>query len=96
MIYSFSNSSQVSPIQVAPKKRGMTIICNEKNELIPSRTITRMRMCINYKKLNQATRKDHFPLPFVDQMLERLTIQEYYCFLNGYTGYNQIVMHPQY
>lgn len=74
----------------------MTIICNEKNELIPSRTITRMRMCINYKKLNQATRKDHFPLPFVDQMLERLTIQEYYCFLNGYTGYNQIVMHPQY
>ncbi|GJR11882.1 reverse transcriptase domain-containing protein [Tanacetum coccineum] len=49
----------------------MTVVMNEDNELIPTRLITRWRVCIDYWKLNDATRKDHFPLPFMDQMLER-------------------------
>ncbi|MCH84438.1 reverse transcriptase, partial [Trifolium medium] len=46
-------------------------------------------------RLNKATRKDHFPLPFMDQMLERLSGQEFYCFLDGYSGYNQIIVNPE-
>jgi len=66
------------------------VITNEKNELIPTRTITGRRMCIDYRKLNSMTRKDYFPLPFMDQILERVTGHEFYCFLDGYSGYNQI------
>ncbi|MCI41557.1 reverse transcriptase [Trifolium medium] len=51
-------------------------------------------MCIDYRRLNSATRKDHFLLPFMDQMLERHAGQAYYCFLDGYSGYNQIVVDP--
>jgi len=69
----------------------MTVIYNEKNELIPTRTVIGWRMCIHWK-LNQATLKDHYPLPFMDQMLERLTGKAYYCFLDGYSVYNQIVV----
>ena len=71
------------------------MVTNEKNELIPTRTVTGWRMCIDYRKLNEATRKDHFPLPFMDQMLERLAGHAYYCFLDGYSGYNQIVVDPR-
>ncbi|GJY54177.1 reverse transcriptase domain-containing protein [Tanacetum coccineum] len=46
-------------------------------------------------KLNDATRKDHFPLPFMDQMLERLAGNKYYCFLDGFSGYFQIPIDPQ-
>ena len=73
----------------------MTVIENEKNELIPTRAVTGWRMCIDYRRLNQATRKDHFPLPFMDQMLERIAGQTYYCFLDGYSGYNQILVNPE-
>ncbi|GJZ16675.1 reverse transcriptase domain-containing protein [Tanacetum coccineum] len=73
-----------------PKEGGMTVVKNEKDELIPQRTITRWRICIDYRKLNNATWKDHFPLPFIDQMLERLAGHEYYCFLDGFSGYFQI------
>jgi len=73
MIYPISDSSWVSPVQVVPKKGGMTVVKNEKNELIPTRTVTGWRMCIDYRRLNQATRKDHFPLPFMDQMFEQLS-----------------------
>ncbi|GJX67816.1 reverse transcriptase domain-containing protein [Tanacetum coccineum] len=52
------------------------------------------RVCIDYQKLNDATRKDHFPLPFMDQMLERLAGNEYYCFLDGFSGYFQIPIDP--
>ena len=70
-IYAISDSSWVSPVHVVPKKGGFTVIRNEKNELIPTRTVTGWRVCIDYRKLNTATRKDHFPLPFIDQMLDR-------------------------
>jgi hypothetical protein len=70
----------------------MTVIHNEKNELIPQRTITSWRMCINYWKLNKATRKDHFPLPFIDKMLERLANCNF-CYRDGYSGYHQIPIH---
>nr|GEW83846.1 hypothetical protein [Tanacetum cinerariifolium] len=71
MIYPISDSPWVSPIHCVPKKGGMTVVANENNELIPTRLVTGWRVCIDYRKLNDATRKDHSPLPFMDQMLER-------------------------
>jgi hypothetical protein len=68
IIYLVPHSEWVSFIQVVPKKGGMTIVKNEKNELIPQRTITGWRICIDYRKLNKATKKDHFALPFIDEM----------------------------
>ena len=73
-----------------PKKGGMTMIENANNELIPTRLMTGWWMCIDYRKLNATTRKDHFPLPFIDQMLERLAGHPFYFFLDGYSCYNQI------
>ncbi|GJX29552.1 reverse transcriptase domain-containing protein [Tanacetum coccineum] len=61
----------------------MTVVTNDDNEFVPTRLVTGWRVCIDYRKLNEATRKDHFPLPFMDQMLERLAGNEYYCFLDG-------------
>jgi len=68
MVYPISDSSWVSLVHVIPKKGGMTVVANDKNELIPTRTVTGWRMCIDYQRLNQATRNDHFPLPFMDQI----------------------------
>ena len=85
----------MSPTQVVPKKSGITVVKNENNELIPTRTVTGWRMCIDYRKLNLMTRKDHFPLPFMDQILERVAGHEFYCFLDGYSGYNQIAIAPE-
>ncbi|XP_057734327.1 uncharacterized protein LOC130949693 [Arachis stenosperma] len=82
VIYPISDSPWVSPVHVVPKKGGITVVPNERNELIPTRTVTGWRMCIDYRKLNEATRKDNFPLPFMDQMLERLAGHAYYCFLD--------------
>ena len=90
VIYPIADSKWVSPTQVVPKKSGVTVVANENNELIPTRVTSGWRVCIDYRKLNAGTRKDHFPLPFVDQMLERVAGHEFYCFLDGYTGYNQI------
>lgn len=73
----------------------MTVIMNDKNELISRRTVTGWRICIDYRKLNEATRKDQFLVPFIDQMLDRLAGQEYYFFLDGYSRYNQIVIAPE-
>ncbi|GJT62960.1 reverse transcriptase domain-containing protein [Tanacetum coccineum] len=88
-------SSWVSPIHVVPKKGGMTVVLNDNNQLIPSRTVTGWRVCIEYHKLNDVTRKDHFPLFFIDQMLERLCGNEYYCFLDGFSGFFQIPIAPE-
>ncbi|KFK22159.1 hypothetical protein AALP_AAs43032U000600 [Arabis alpina] len=91
IIYPILDSPWVSPVHVVPKKGGVTVV---KNELIPTRTVTGHKMCIDYRKLNAATRKDHFPLPFIDQMLERLANHPYYCLLDGYSGFFQIPIHP--
>nr|GEW54877.1 hypothetical protein [Tanacetum cinerariifolium] len=95
MINPISDSPWVSPIHCVPKKGGMTIAANENNELILTRLVTSGRVCIDYRKLNDATRKDHFPLPFMDQMLERLAENEFYYFLDGFLGYFQIPIDPQ-
>ncbi|GKB40064.1 reverse transcriptase domain-containing protein [Tanacetum coccineum] len=95
LIYPISDSPWVSPVHCVPKKGGFTVVENEENELIPTRLVTGWRVCIDYRKLNDATRKDHFPLPFMDQMLERLAGNEYYCFLDGFSGYFQIPIDPQ-
>ncbi|GJS93450.1 reverse transcriptase domain-containing protein [Tanacetum coccineum] len=95
LIYPISDSPWVSPVNCVPKKGGFTVVENEENELIPTRLVTGWRVCIDYRKLNDATRKDHFPLPFMDQMLERLAGNEYYCFLDGFSGYFQIPIDPQ-
>ncbi|GJV75315.1 putative nucleotidyltransferase, ribonuclease H, partial [Tanacetum coccineum] len=68
----------------------MTVVLNKENEMIPSRTMNGWRVCIDYRKLNDVTRKDHFPLPFIDQILERLSGNDYYCFLDGFLGFFQI------
>ncbi|CAN6586223.1 unnamed protein product [Malus baccata var. baccata] len=94
VIYPISDSRWVSPIQCVPKKSGVTVVENAENELVPTRIQTGWRVCIDYRKLNATTRKYHFPLPFLDQMLERLAGHSFYCFLDGYSGYNQIVIAP--
>ena len=94
-IYAISDSPWVRPVHVVPKKGGFTVIHNEKNELIPTRTVTGWRVCIDYRKLNTATIKDHFPLPFIDQMLDRLAGHPHFFFLDGYSGYNQIAIAPE-
>nr|GFB67257.1 reverse transcriptase domain-containing protein [Tanacetum cinerariifolium] len=90
LIYPISDSPWVSPVHCVPKKGGMTVVTNDENELVPTRLVTGWRVCIDYRKLNEATWKDHFPLPFMDQMLQRLAENEYYCFLDGLSGYFQI------
>ncbi|GKB38121.1 DNA-directed DNA polymerase [Tanacetum coccineum] len=84
LIYPISDSPWVSHVHVVPKKGGMTVVTNDNNELIPTRLVMGWRVCIDYQKLNDATRKDHFPLPFMDQMLERLAGNEFYYFLDGF------------
>ncbi|RVW19396.1 Retrovirus-related Pol polyprotein from transposon 17.6 [Vitis vinifera] len=90
IIYPISDSPWVSPTQVVPKKSGITVIQNEKGEEITTRLTSGWRVCIDYRKLNAVTRKDHFPLPFIDQVLERVFGHPFYCFLDGYSGYFQI------
>ncbi|XP_052725945.1 uncharacterized protein LOC128194397 [Vigna angularis] len=95
IIYPISDSQWVSPIHVVPKKTSITVVKNERDELIPTRVQNSWRVCIDYRRLNQATRKDHFPLPFIDQMLERLAGKSHYCFLDGFSGYFQINIAPE-
>ncbi|GJX67794.1 reverse transcriptase domain-containing protein [Tanacetum coccineum] len=94
IIYPIADSPWVSPIHCVPKKGGITVVTNENDELVPTRTVTGWRVCIDYRKLNEATTKDHFPLPFMDQMLERLAGNKYFCFLDGFFGYFQIPIDP--
>ena len=73
----------------------MTVVPNEKNELVPMRLVTGWRVCMDYHKLNSCTEKDHFPMPFMDQMLDRLAKKGWYYFIDGYSGYNQISIAPE-
>ncbi|XP_071924949.1 uncharacterized protein [Coffea arabica] len=86
IIFAISDSPWVSPVQVVPKKAGVTVESNQEGELVPIRKPTGWRQCIGYRKLNVVTKKDHFPLPFIDQMVERLACRAYYCFLDGFSG----------
>ena len=94
-IYAISDSLWVSPVHVVPKEGGFTVIRNEKNELIPTRTVTGWKVCIDYRKLNTVTKKDHFPLLSIDKMLDRLAGHPHFYFLDGYSGYNQIAIAPK-
>ncbi|RDX84522.1 Retrovirus-related Pol polyprotein, partial [Mucuna pruriens] len=95
IIYPISDSQWVSPMQVVPKKSGMTVMKNQQDELVLTRIQNSWRVCIDYRRLNQATRKDHFPLPFIDQILEKLAGRSHYCFLDGFSGYMQIHIAPE-
>ncbi|GJX77769.1 reverse transcriptase domain-containing protein [Tanacetum coccineum] len=96
LIYPISDSPWVSPVHCVPKKGGMTVITNDENvSSIPTRLVRDGVYVLITEKLNEATRKDHFPLPFMDQMLERLAGNEYYCFLDGFSGYFQIPIDPK-
>jgi hypothetical protein len=86
IIYPIANSKWVSLVHCVPKKGGMTVVPNDEDELVAQRTIFGYRMCIDFRKLNKATRKDHYPLPFIDQMLERLSKHSHFCYLDGYSG----------
>jgi len=90
IIYPIFYNTWVSPVQVVTKKSGITIVKNQDNELNPTRVANSWRVCIDYRKLNQETHKDHFPLPLIDQVLERLVGKSHYCFLDGFLGYMQI------
>lgn len=72
IIYPISRSVWVNPIKCVPNKGGMNIIENENNELITTGTVTGWRICVDYRKLNETTRNNHFPLPFIDKMLYRM------------------------
>nr|GFA81916.1 reverse transcriptase domain-containing protein [Tanacetum cinerariifolium] len=95
LIYPIFDSPWVSPVHCVSKKGSFTVVKNEENELILTRLVTGWCVCVDYYKLNEATRKDHFPLPFMDQMLERLARNEYYCFLDGFSGYFQVPIDPK-
>ena len=95
IIYPISDSQWVNSIHVVPKKAGFTVVENDKKELVQTHLPIKIRVCIDYRKLNAATCKDHFSSLFIDQTLERLTGYRYYCYLDGYLGYNQIPITPE-
>ena len=88
MIYQISDNKWVSPVQVVPNKAGVAVVENKEGEMAPTRVQNGWHVCIDYRKLNAATRKDHFPLPFIDQMLERLAGKSHYCCLDGFSGFH--------
>ncbi|KAJ9551268.1 hypothetical protein OSB04_015313 [Centaurea solstitialis] len=87
VIFAISDSKWVSPVQVVPKKAGVTVVENVEGVMVPTRVQSGWRVCIDYRRLNASTRKDHFPLPFIDQMLERLA--------DGFSGFHQIPVAPE-
>jgi len=95
IIYPISDSQWVSHVHAVPKKAEFTVVNNDKKELVQTYLPKKIRVCIDYRKLNSVTCKNHFPFLFIDQMLERLAGHEYYCFLDGCLGYNQIPIAPK-
>ncbi|RDX77627.1 Retrovirus-related Pol polyprotein from transposon 17.6, partial [Mucuna pruriens] len=95
IIYPISDSQWVSLVQVVPKKSGMTVMKSQQDELVLMRIQNSWQVCIDHRRLNQATHKDHFPLPFIDQVLEKLVGKSHYYFLNGFSGYMQIHIAPE-
>jgi hypothetical protein len=95
IIYPIFDSKWVSLIHVVPKRARLMVVKNKDDELVPTCIQSGWRVCIDYRKLNVATRKDHFPLPFIDQMVEHLAGHDYYCYLDGYSRYNQVPVDPE-
>ncbi|CAM8951139.1 unnamed protein product [Rhodiola kirilowii] len=95
VIYPISDSRWVSPVHVVPKKTGITVEENSEGKMVMTRAKNSWRMCIDYRRLNAVTRKDHFPLPVIDQMLDRLAGKPFFCFLDRFSGYNQIPIAPE-
>ena len=95
IIYPISDNKWISLIHVMPKQVGLTVVKNKDDELVPTRIQSGWRVCMYYCMLNAATRKDHFPFHFIDQMVEQLAGHEYYCFLYGYSRYSQVPMDPK-
>ena len=85
----------MSLVQVVQKRGWMTVVQNKKDKLLSTCSVTGWRVCRDYRKLNKATRKDHYPLPFLDQMLDQLAGHSHYCFLYGHSGYNKIMVNPK-
>ena len=73
VIYPISGSSRVCHVQCVPKKGGITVVTDERNELVPMWIVTGCRVCMDYQKLNAWIEKDHFAMPLMDHMLDRLT-----------------------
>ena len=92
---SIADSSWVCPVQCVPKKGGINLVPNKKNEPVPMRPVTRWRVCMDYRKLNSWTEKDHFPMPFMDQMLDRIAEKGWYYFLGGYWGIIRFLLHQK-
>jgi hypothetical protein len=88
IIYPIADSRWVSHVHCVPKKGEITVVPNENNELIPQRVVVGYTMCIDFRKVNKVTNKYHYPLPFIDQMLERLSKRTHFCFLDGYSGFS--------
>ncbi|RYR25603.1 hypothetical protein Ahy_B02g059415 isoform A [Arachis hypogaea] len=95
IIYPISDSEWVSPVQVVPKKSGITAVKKDDGEVVTKRVQNAWQLCIDYRRLNAATRKDHYPLPFIDQIVDCLAGKSHYCFLDGFTGYFQIHIAPE-
>nr|KAJ0209218.1 hypothetical protein LSAT_V11C400187360 [Lactuca sativa] len=95
MIYPISDSKWVTPVQVVPKKARVTMVEKKEGELVPTRVQNGWHVCIDYGKLNAASQNDHFPLPFIDQMLERLDGKSHYCCLDGFSAFHQIPVAPK-
>jgi hypothetical protein len=92
IIYLISDSQWVSLVHVVPKKTSLTLVPNEQNKLVPIRVQNGWRMCINFRKLNVTTRKDHFAILFINEMLEILAGKSFFYFLDGFSSYYQIVI----
>ena len=90
MIYSISDSPWIRPVHMVSKKLRITVTTNEGGEEVPMRMTTGWRVYVDYRRSNGVTNKDHYPLPFIDQILERLSGENYFCFSDGYSRYNQI------
>ena len=90
IIYPISDSPWVSSMQVVAKKSRITVVQNDKGEEVSTCLTSSWRVCIDYRKLNVVTRKDHFPLSFINLVLERVSDHPFYYFLDGYSRYFQI------
>ena len=75
-MYPISDYKLVSPVHFVPKKGRMTVVTDKKNKLIPIRTIIGWQICMDYRKLNDTTRNDNYPVPLIIQMLDRLVGEE--------------------